>query len=203
MKKILVISLLVFSGPLLASINVVGGQGYGVFRLAGAGSTNASSIMYVGVQLNKYIEFKYVSLDTSIRMPVLPFRLYEVKYHERSEGGVNKYTYYDSDVFGLNLTLPINDHWSISGLYGLGRSRISEVTPNGAASGDDLVTLHKGLIQLVDIQTSMHFKLNDVLLISPAIGGMVHFLDRKSTYSNALSIYGAVTVSYLLGSKQQ
>jgi hypothetical protein len=203
MKKLVVIGLLVFSSSLFATINIVGGQGYGTFRLAGAGTTNASSVMYVGVQFNKYIELRYSSLDTSIRMPVLPFRLYDTNYHLRSEGGANKYTYYDSDVFGINLTLPITSRWSVSALYGLGRSRISEITKNGAPSGDDLAVMHMGLIQAVDIQTTMHFKLNEVLLISPSIGCMIHFLDKKSAYNNALSVYTAVTVSYLLGKQAE
>jgi hypothetical protein len=202
MKKIIILALMLCSVPLLA-VEVVGGQGYGSFRLAGAGSTSAASIMYVGVKFNKYIELRYVSLDTSIRMPVLPFRLYDINYNARSDGGVNKYTYYDSDVFGINLTLPVNDHWSISALYGLGRSRISEITKNATALGDFFTVLHMGLIQLVDIQTAMHFKVSDAFVVSPALGCMVHFLDSKSAYSNALSVYSAVTVSYLLGKRQE
>ena len=202
MKKIIILALMLCSVPLLA-FDVVGGQGYGTFRLTGAGSTNGASIMYVGVKFNKYIELRYVSLDTSIRMPVLPFRLYDINYHLRNDGGVNKYTYYDSDVFGVNLTLPVNDHWSISALYGLGRSRISEITKNATPSGDDLTVLHMGLIQLVDIQTAMHFRMNEVLLLSPTVGCMIHFLDSKSAYSNALSVYTAVTVTYLLGKRSE
>jgi hypothetical protein len=99
----------------------------------------------------------------------------------------------------VNLTLPVNDHWSVSALYGLGRSRISEITKNATASGDEATILHMGLIQLVDIQTAMHFKVSDALVFSPAVGCMIHFLDKKSPYSNALSVYTAVTVSYLLG----
>ncbi len=198
MKKIIILVLLLCSSPLFA-INIVGGQGYGAFRLAGAGSTNASSVMYVGLQFNRYIEFRYISLDTSVRMPVLPFRLYDTQYHSRSEGGKDKYTYYDADIFGINLSLPINEHWSVSALYGLGRSRISEITKDAASQGDDVATMHMGLIQAVDIQTSMHFKMTDSLLITPMVGGMIHFLDNKSAYSNAVSIYAAVRVAYILG----
>ena len=197
MKKVCIICLLVFSLPVFASFDVTGGQGYGSFSLAGAGDTKAASLMYAGIKFNKYIEFKYLSLDTSVRMLALPFRLFDVNYNKRTSGGSTQYTSYDSDVFGLNFSLPINDIWSISALYGLGRSKITEVTERGAGD-DDLATIHKGLVQVVDIQTSMCFKWGDSFLFSPAIGWMIHFLDNKSSYSNATSAYAAVTVSYLL-----
>jgi len=197
MKKLFIIFLFVFSLPLFAFFDIAAGQGYGSFMLSGAGNTKAASIMYVGVRFSRYIELKYVSLDTSIRMPVLPFRLFETNYNKRTEGGYTKYTSYDSDIFGLNLSLPINDVWSISALYGLGRAKITQITENG--SGDnDLATIHRGLVQVVDLQTSMCFKWGEFFLVTPAIGWMLHFLDNKSGYSNAASVYGAVTISYLL-----
>ncbi len=197
MKKVLIIFLFAFCLPAFASFDIAGGQGYGSFRLAGAGSTKAASIMYAGVRFSKYVELKYVSLDTSIRMPLLPFRLFDTNYNKRTEGGLTKYTSYDSDVFGLNFSLPINDLWSVSALYGLVRAKIPEVTDEGSGN-DDLAIIHKGLIQVLDIQTSMNFKWGESFLVSPAVGFMMHFLDNKSNYSNAASVYGAVTVSYLL-----
>jgi outer membrane protein assembly factor BamA len=197
MKKVCIIFLFVFSLPLSAFFDIAGGQGYGSFNLAGTGNTKAASIMYAGIRFNRYIEFKYLSLDTSIRMPVLPFRLFDVNYNKRTTGGFTKYTSYDSDVFGLNFSLPINNIWSVSALYGLGRSKITEVTQNGAGD-DDAATLHKGLVHVVDLQTSMSFNWGESFIVSPMIGWMIHFLDNKSSYANASSVYAAVTVSYLL-----
>ena len=197
MKKLSIILLFAFSLPAFAFIDVEGGQGYGSFGLAGAGNTKAASIIYAGIKFSKYIEFKYLSLDTSIRMPVLPFRLFDVNYNKRTEGGHIKYTSYDSDVFGLNFSLPITEFWSVSALYGLGRSKITEVTQQGVGD-DDLATIHKGLVQAVDIQTSMCFKWGESFLVSPSVGWMIHFLDNKSAYSNANSVYAALTVSYAL-----
>jgi len=197
MKKILIIILFTFSVPVFAMFDIEGGQGYGTFKLAGAGDTKAASIMYAGLKFNKYIEFRYISLDTSIRMPVLPFRLFDVNYNKRTQGGSVKYTTYDSDVFGLNFSLPINNIWSISVLYGLGRSKTTEVTV-GSSDDDDTATIHKGLVQVVDIQTSMSFKWGESFLVSPSAGWMMHFLDNKSKYANASSVYAALTVSYLL-----
>jgi hypothetical protein len=197
MKKVLIILLFAFCVPAFASFDITGGQGYGSFRLAGAGNTKAASMMYAGIRFSRYIELRYISIDTSIRMPLLPFRLFDVNYNKRTEGGFTKYTSYDSDVFGLNFSLPINDVWSISAIYGLGRSKITEVTEKGSGE-DDLAIIHRGLVQLVDIHTSMCFKWGESFLVSPTLGFMMHFLDNKSNYSNAASVYGAVTVSYLL-----
>ena len=87
MKKGCIIFLFLFSLPVFASFEVTGGQGYGSFSLAGAGNLKAASIMYAGVKFSKYVEFKYVSLDTSIRMPLLPFRLFDVNYNKRTIAG--------------------------------------------------------------------------------------------------------------------
>ena len=180
-----------------ASFEVTGGQGYGTFSLSGAGNVKAASIINAGIRFNKYLEFKYVSLDTAIRMPVLPFRLFDVNYNKRTEGGFTKYTTYDSDIFGLNFSLPISDIWTVSALYGLGFSKITEVTQLGAGD-DDFAIIHKGLVHAVDIQTSLSFKWGETFLVIPTIGWMIHFLDNKSSYKNASSVYMAVTVSYLL-----
>ena len=97
----------------------------------------------------------------------------------------------------MNFSLPLSDIWSISALYGLGRSKITEITDNGSGN-DDFAIIHKGLIQVVDVQTAMRFKWGESFFITPAVGMMVHFLDNKSSYANASSAYVAVTVSYSL-----
>ena len=202
-KRLLIVALLFSSSPLFAMLQVAGGQGYGSFRLAGAGSTKAASVLYAGIKFCKYFELRYSSLDTSLRMPVLPFRLVELKYNEKNNGRVNTYTAYDSDVFGLNVLLPLTERWQFSVLYGIGRSKISQITQNGAPNDNDLAVIHRGLIHAVDVQTTYNFKVMDVFFLSPKIGVLTHFLDGKSGYSNAMSIYAAMSVSYLLDSKKE
>jgi hypothetical protein len=187
---------LLASAPAFA-ISVVAGQGYGTFRLSGAGATSMASVMSVGVQFNKYIEIKYMSLDTSIRMPVMPFRLYDMKYSGYTDAaGSEHYVYYDSDVVGLSLTLPIADVFGWSVLYGFGRARVSNIT-QAVGAVDPTATLHRGPVHVFNTDVHMDIPWGRVLLITPHAGAIMHFLDKDAGYKNAMSWYATVSISYI------
>jgi hypothetical protein len=198
-KFILVFCLSLFFTPVtLSAVTLVAGQGYGSFRLSGAGSTSLASIMTVGLKFNKYIELKYLSLDTSIRMPVMPFRLYDMKYAGSKDAlGNDKYTYYDSDVVGLSLSFPFTDTFGISALYGFGRARVYENTQLVGAV-DSTATIHKGAVHVFNMELYMDILWGRVLIFTPHLGTMMHFLDKNAGYKNAMSWYLTVSVSYLL-----
>ena len=201
MRKYLLILTLCFFIPASSfAISVVGGQGYGSFRLSGAGSTSMGSIMTVGVRFNKYIELKYLSLDTSIRMPVMPFRLYDLKYASATDSnGDTHYTYYDSDVMGLNLTLPVTNRIGWSVLYGFGRAITSRLTQVVGVT-DPTATIHKGAVHVFSSDVHADFQIGKTLVLTPAIGTMVHFLDKDAAYKNAMSWYTTVSVCYAFNS---
>ncbi|MCX6112639.1 MAG: hypothetical protein NTY22_05055 [Proteobacteria bacterium] len=197
MKRVLIIFCLMLVPSMGFAISIVGGQGYGTFRLSGAGSTSLASIMTVGVKFNKYIELKYLSLDTSFRMPVLPFRIYDVNYnnHVMPNGDTN-YIYYDSDVFGLSLSLPFTENIGISAMYGLGRAKIYSFTKTPGID-DPTAVLHRGLVQVFNSDVHINIPIWDPIVLTPAIGTMMYFLDSKSGYSNAMSWYFMVSASYV------
>ena len=169
MKKKLIIFCLMLIPSTGFAISVVGGQGYGSFRLSGAGSTSLASVMSVGVRFNKYIELKYLSMDTSFRMPLLPLRLADINYSSHIlPNGDTSYIYYDSDVLGVSLSLPFTEKIGMSAMYGYGRAKIYNFTK----------------------------------VLTPAIGTMIHFLDSKSGYSNAMSWYLTVSVSYVFNKSE-
>ena len=192
MVKKFIVALFFIPGFVYA-IGVTGGQGYGVFRLSGGEANSLASVMTASIKFNRYIAIKYLSLDTSFRMPVLPLRLVDIKYGQKPNG---QYTSYDSDVFGLSLTLPFNDFVELSAFYGLGRSRIYAVTET--AGSDPTATIHKGLIHAFNSELTFNIPVWKVLMCSPGAGVIMHFLDKDSAYSNALSWYLALSVSYIL-----
>jgi len=192
MKKLLVV-LLLFSSPFAHAISIVGGQGYSAFRLSGAGVTSLASVMTASVKFNRYIAIKYLSLDTSFRMPVLPFRLVDIKYAYKTNG---TYTTYDSDVFGLALTLPFSDFVELSAFYGLGRSRVYTVTE--ISGSDPTAVMHKGLIHAFNSELTFNIPVWKVLQCSPGAGVIIHFLDKNAGFKNALAWYAALSVSYIL-----
>jgi len=204
LKLSIIFFLVLFFNPgVLPAFSVIAGQGYGTFRLSGAGSTSLSSIMTVGIQFNKYIGLKYLSLDTSIRMPVMPFRLYDMKYAGYKDAlGNDRYTYYDSDVVGLNLTLPFADVFGVSVLYGFGRARVYDITQVPGAV-DPTARIHKGAVHVFNADAHMDIPWGRVLLFTPHLGTMMHFLDKDAGYKNAMSWYFTVSVSYLLSGEDK
>lgn len=188
---------LFFIPQTLSAMKLVAGQGYGSFRLSGAGSTGLASLMTVGLKFNKYIELKYLSLDTSIRMPVMPFRLYDTKYAGYKDPlGNDRYISYDSDVVGLSVSFPFTDTFGISALYGFGRARLYEITQTVGAV-DSTATIHTGPVHVLNMDLYMDIPWGRVLLFTPHFGTMMHFLDKDAGYKNAMSWYFTVSVSYL------
>ena len=203
MRKLFIVLLLLVVPSLCHALSVTAGQGYGTFRLSGAGDTTAASIMSVGVKFNKYIELKYLSLDTSIRMPVLPFRLWDVNYNTHTaSNGSRTYIYYDSDVFGLSLSLPFKDLWGISAMYGYGRVRISSITATPGVNNPNAV-LYYGPAHVFNSTVYFNIPVWKILLFTPSLGTMMHFLESKSGYSNAMSWYFTVSVTYLFNGEDK
>ena len=198
MKRTLIIFCLILIPSVGFAINVVGGQGYGTFRLSGAGSTSLASVMNVGVKFNKYIELKYLSLDTSFRMPVLPLRLLDINYNSHlMPNGDNTYIYYDSDILGVSLSLPFTEKMGMSVMYGYGRAKIYKFIRTPGVE-DPTATLHKGPVHVFNSDVHMDMPAWGPIVFTPAIGTMMHFLDSKSGYSNAMSWYLTVSASYSL-----
>lgn len=191
MKKIILILFGLVPSLGFAELSVFAGQGYGAFRLSGAHDTNLASIMIAGIKFSRYFDFRYMSVDTSLRMPVLPFRIVDIKYKKAGD----TYTYYDSDVFGLSFTVPFSEHIKLGLMYGIGKSKIYEMT--GLGSGEYTATIHKGLIHAVNAELVGMFRMK-MLLISPSLGMMTHFLDKDAGYDNAMTCYIALSVSYLI-----
>jgi len=196
MKKIILILVGVLPSISFAGISVFGGQGYGAFRLSGAGHPNLSSVIIAGIKFSEYLDFRYMSLDTALRMPVLPFRAMDVKYNKRG----NTYTSYDSDVLGLSFNIPITNNIRLGLLYGAGRSEITELTEQ--PSGDYTAVIHEGFLQAFNAELAMTVPFR-MLLISPKIGVLTHFLDDKSGYNNAMSYYLAVSVAYIFETEEE
>lgn len=197
-KKILLIITFVVMLPssAIAGVSVFGGQGYGAFRLSGADSVSLSSIMIAGIKFSEYFDFRYMSMDTSLRMPVLPFRIVDIKYNKVGD----TYTAYDSDMFGLSFNIPFTSYFKLGLLYGLGKSKITSMTKQ--VSGDYSAIIHKGFMQALNFELVWSMPL-DMLLISPKIGVITHFLDDKSGYNNAASYYLAVSLTYIFEKENQ
>ncbi len=196
MKKAILILSFLFPSLSFAGVSVFAGQGYGSFRLSGAGSSNMASVMLAGIKFSEYFDFRYMSLDTSLRMPLLPFRIIDMRYAKSG----NTYTYYDSDVFGLSFNIPFNEHIRFGLMYGLGKLKIYEMTEQ--SSGEYTANIHKGLLHAVNAELVGTFDLN-VLRFSPTIGVLTHFLDKDAGYDNAMSIYLGLSVSYIFKGKDQ
>lgn len=190
MKKLIVIICLSLPATSFAGISIFGGQGYGVFRLSGAGHPNISSVIVAGIKFSEYIDFRYMSLDTSLRMPVLPFRAVDIKYNKRGD----TYTSYDSDVLGLSFNIPLWSGFRLGLMYGAGRSEITDLTKQ--PSGDYTAYIHEGFMQAFNAELGMTIPFR-MFLISPKIGVLTHFLDSDSGYNNAMSYYLSVSVSYV------
>jgi hypothetical protein len=190
MKKIIIVLAMIFPSLAFSGISVFGGQGYGAFRLAGASSVNLSSIMIAGIKFSEYFDFRYLSLDTALRMPVLPFRVLDIKYNKNGD----TYTSYDSDVFGISFNIPVTERFKIGLLYGLGKSEIGNLTKQ--SSGDYIATIHKSFIQAFNAELTWTMPF-EMFIVSPKIGMLMHFLDKDSGYDNAASYYGAVSITYV------
>ena len=179
------------------AISFTGGQGYGLVSLLKNANPSFVSYISAGIKLNKYLEFEYKSIDTSVRIPALPFRLVDVKYNKSIDSNGNEtYIFYDTDTCGLSITLPISDFIYIKLLYGVGRGKIYEATVNSNTSYS--VNLIKFFMQTISFELERPIKVSKSFMFYPKLGYITHFIHDAGIYKKAHSLYLALSVSYTI-----
>jgi hypothetical protein len=200
MKKFFVFFIIFFPSSLF-SVSITGTQGYSAFGLDMREKFSLASVMSAGVRFNKYFEIRYLSLDTSLRMPVLPFRVIDVKYnkHITSDNRVG-YLFFDSDIIGAEFSYPLDDYLIFSFYYGIGRGKMSEVTMYGSPDNLDSIIRRQDIIHVVNpsIKTSFTTPLGKALVFLPTLGAMVFYMGDKLQFKRAYAFYLALSLFYEL-----
>jgi hypothetical protein len=181
------------------AFSVTGSQGYGLFGFDPKHTFGLASIMSAGIRFNEYFEIKYFSVDTSFRMPVLPFRLVDAKYMPFTDSqGRTNYTFFDSDLIGINLSYPLHKYFIPSLYYGIGRGKIFAVTLDNSPQDTVSMTMKHDFIQVLNPSVRANFNITDTLVISPTIGAMFFYMNDNLPYRHAYSYFMAVSVFYQL-----
>jgi len=96
----------------------------------------------------------------------------------------------------VSVSLPITEKIGMSVMYGYGKTKIYRFTKTPSVD-DPVAVLHQGSVHAFNSDVHMDIPAWGPIVLTPAIGTMIHFLDSKNAYSNAMSWYFTVSASYL------